>query len=141
MGKVDMKIIGCLLVIGILLSYAPVFHMDECPGENHSGNIKTDCGGPFHCPMILNIVVSRISSLPLHSLFAPVGMLPFVDGPINSIFRPPEYLSPNSVPRGQRGKNNNLWTLAQELLVFAQRNLLSFDNDRFFELQYPLRLV
>ncbi len=135
-----MKIIGCLLVIGILLSYAPVFHMDECPGENHSGNIKTDCGGPFHCPMIMDIVASKISSLPLHSLLVPSGMLPFVDGPTNSIFRPPEYLSP-SVPRGQRGKNYKVRTLAQELLIFAQRNLLSFDKYKCFELQYPVRLV
>jgi len=95
-----MKIIGCLLVIGILLSYAPMFHMDECPGENHSGNIRTDCGGPFHCPIIMNFVVSKISSLPLNGLLVPTKMLPVVDGPVNPIFHPPEYSGPNFILHG-----------------------------------------
>jgi len=96
----DMKIIGCLLVIGILLSYAPVFHMDECPEGDHSGNMKMDCGVPFHCPMIVDIVVSEISSLPFNGLLIPTRMLPLSDGLVNSIFHPPEYLSPNFIPRG-----------------------------------------
>jgi len=95
-----MKIIGCLLVIGIFLSYAPEFHMDGCPEENHSGNMKMDCGVPFHCPMIVDIVVSEISSLPLHGLLIPTKMHLLNDGLVNSIFRPPEYLSPNFIPRG-----------------------------------------
>ena len=95
-----MKIISCLLVIGILLSYAPVFHMDECPGENHSGNMRTDCGGPFHCPMIINIIVSKISSLPLSGLLAPTRMLLLVDGSVDQVFHPPEYSDPNFIPRG-----------------------------------------
>ncbi len=94
-----MKIIACLLVIGILLSYVPVFHMDECPGKNHSGNIRTDCGGPFHCPIIMNIVVSKISSLPLNGLLVPTRLLPLMDGSVDPIFRPPEYSGPNFVLR------------------------------------------
>jgi hypothetical protein len=96
----DMKIIGCLLVIGILLSYAPVFHMDGCPEENHSGNMKMDCGVPFHCPMIVDIVISEISCLPFNGLLIPTKMLLLSDGLVNSIFRPPEYSSPNYIPRG-----------------------------------------
>jgi hypothetical protein len=95
-----MKIIGCLLVIGILLSYAPVFHMDGCPEGNHSGNTKMDCGVPFHCPMIVDVVVSEISSLPLNGLLIPTKMLLLTDGLVNPIFRPPEYSSPNFIPRG-----------------------------------------
>lgn len=95
-----MKIIGCLLVIGILLSYAPVFHTDECPGGSHLGNMKMDCGVPFHCPMIVDIVVSDISSLPLNGLLIPTKMLLLSDGLVNAIFHPPEYLNPNFIPRG-----------------------------------------
>jgi len=95
-----MKIIGCLLVIGILLSYVPVFHMNECPGEGHSGIVKMDCGNPFHCPMIMIIVVSKISSLPLHGLVIPTKMLLLKDKLVNPIFHPPKSSSLNSVPRG-----------------------------------------
>jgi len=99
-GKLDMKIIGCLLVIGILLSYAPVFHMDECPEGNHLGNMKMDCGAPFHCPMIVDIVVSEISRLPLNGLLVPRRMPLLKDGIINPIFHPPKYSSSNFIPRG-----------------------------------------
>lgn len=95
-----MRIIGCLLVIAILLSYVPVFHMDECPEGNHMGNMKMDCGGPFHCPMIVNIVVSKISSLPLNGVLIPTRILPSADGSVDSIFHPPEYSNPNFTPRG-----------------------------------------
>jgi hypothetical protein len=74
--------------------------MEECPGENHSGNMKMDCGGPFHCPMIVDIVVSEISSLPFNGLLIPVRMLLLIDGLVSPIFHPPEYSSSNFVPRG-----------------------------------------
>jgi hypothetical protein len=96
----DMKITGCLLVIGILLSYAPVFHTDECPEGDRSGNMKMDCGIPFHCPMIVDIVVSEISSLPFNGLLAPTRMLRLKDGLVSPIFRPPKYSNPNFIPRG-----------------------------------------
>jgi hypothetical protein len=86
-----MKIIGCLLVIGILFSYVPVFHMEECPEGNHMGNMKMDCGGPFHCPIIVDIVVSEISGLPLNGLLVPTRMLLLTDGLTTPIFHPPEY--------------------------------------------------
>jgi hypothetical protein len=95
-----MKIIGCLLIIGIFLSYAPVFHMDECPEGNHMGNMKMDCGVPFHFPMIMDTVVSGISGLPLDGLFIATKMLPLDDGVVNPIFHPPEYSTPNLVPWG-----------------------------------------
>ncbi len=95
-----MKIIGCLLVIGMLLSYAPVFHMDGCPEENHSGHMKMNCGVPFHCPMTVDILVSEISSLPFNSLITASRILLPSDALLNPIFHPPEYLSRNFTPRG-----------------------------------------
>ncbi len=85
-----MRIIGCLLVIAILLSYAPVFQMDDCPEGNHMDNLKMDCRGPFHCPMTVDILVSEISSLPLSGLLAPTRMLLLEDELVTAIFRPPE---------------------------------------------------
>ena len=98
--KPGMKIIGWLLVIGILVSYAPVFHTDECPEGNHSGNTKMDCGVPFHCSMIVDIVVSEISRLPFNGLLIAARMRAVRDGLVNPIFHPPEYLNPYFIPRG-----------------------------------------
>ena len=113
-----MKIIGCLLVIGILLSYVPVFHMNECPGQDHSGNTKMDCGSLFHCPMIINIVVLKISGLPLNGLLIPTKMLPLKDKLANPIFHPPKSSVPNFIPRGNEGgRIIKFGTLAQELLI------------------------
>ena len=95
-----MKIIGWLLVTGILLSYAPMFHMDGCPEDNHMGNMKMDCGGPFHCPMIVDIVASEISSLPFNGLLIPAKMPLLSDGLVNPVFHPPERSIQNFIPRG-----------------------------------------
>jgi len=95
-----MKIIGCLLVIGILLSYAPVFHTDKCPEGNHLGNMKMDCGGLFHCLMIVDIVASEISSLPLYGLLIPARILLLIEGLVSPIFHPPEYCSSNIISWG-----------------------------------------
>lgn len=95
-----MKIIGCLLVIGILLSYAPVFHTVDCSEGDHSGHMKMNCGAPFHCPMTVDIVVSEVSSLPFNSLLIASKILLPSDGLLNPIFHPPEYLSRNFTPRG-----------------------------------------
>ena len=96
-----MKIIGCLLVVGILLSYAPVFHMDECPEETHLGNVmKMDCGSPFHCPMIVDIVISELSSLPPSGLLMSTGPLLLTDGLTIPIFHPPKYPNANIIPQG-----------------------------------------
>jgi len=86
-----MKTIGCLLVIGILLSYAPVFHMNGCAKGNHPGNQKMDCGSLFHCPMILDVVAPEISSLPPNGLLMPTRILPLRDGSTIPVFHPPEY--------------------------------------------------
>ncbi len=98
--KLGMRIIGCLLVIGILLSYAPVFHTDDCPEGDHSGHMKMNCGIPFHCPMTVDVLVSEISCLPLSGLLIPAMTQLSKDGLVVAIFRPPKYSSPNFIPRG-----------------------------------------
>ena len=87
-----MKIIGCLLVIGILCSYVPVFSMDQCPEENHMGNVKMDCGYSFHCPMIVNKNILGTYSLPLNGRLVPAKPLLVVEELIRAIFHPPKDL-------------------------------------------------
>jgi hypothetical protein len=99
-----MKIVGWFLVIGILLSNAPVFHMDKCPEGDYSGNINMDCGIPFHCPMVVDIAVSEISSLPFNSLLIASRILLLSDGLIDPVFHPPEYSGPSISPSGMKGE-------------------------------------
>ena len=84
-----MRIIGYLLIIGILFSYVPVFSMDECPDGNHMGNMKLDCGSIFHCPMIFDIRVSDPTPLPLRGLFFTAPSLFHIDELPRLIFHPP----------------------------------------------------
>lgn len=129
-----MKIIGWLLVIGILLSYAPVFPVDECPEGNHRGNMNTDCGIPFHCPMIMGIVFSEISSLPLNGLLLPTRMLLFSDGLINPVFHPPEYSNPDFGLPGIKGKNHSRWDLGPKIADRNQEIYYVCLESRFYEL-------
>jgi len=62
--------------------------------------MKMNCGVPFHCPMTVDILVSEISSLPFSGLLVPTRMLLLKDGLVSAIYRPPEYSSPNFIPRG-----------------------------------------
>jgi hypothetical protein len=96
----DMRIIGCFLIIGILFSYVPVFPMDECPEGNHMGNMKMDCGYLFHCPMIVDINISETSSLPPNGFSISIRTLLLMEELVHSIFHPPEYCSQTLFPRG-----------------------------------------
>jgi hypothetical protein len=87
-----MRVIGTLLIIGILFSYIPVFPMDECPEGNHMGNMKTDCGYLFHCPMVVNIIISGTPGLPLNGRLGSTKPLLVVKELTQSIFHPPEYV-------------------------------------------------
>jgi len=97
-----MKIIGCLLVVGILFSYFPVFPMDECPEGKHMGNMKMDCGYNFHCPLIFNIIMPEPLSLPLSGRVVLTPSSLKIDELTSFIFRPPEYGIKNSITRGKR---------------------------------------
>jgi hypothetical protein len=87
-----MKIIGSFLIIGILFSYVPVFPMGECPEGNHMGNMKMDCGHLFHCPMVVNIIISGTPDLPLNGRLVSTKPLLVVKELAHSIFHPPKYV-------------------------------------------------
>ena len=99
-----MRIIGCLLVTGILLSYVPMIPTDGCPGGDHMGNMKMDCGYLFHCPMVVNIIISGTAGLPLSGKLASAKPLLVVKELTHPIYHPPEYLKPNFIPEGTKGK-------------------------------------
>jgi hypothetical protein len=96
-----MRIVGIFLVLGVLLSYAPLIPMDDCPEGNHMGNVKMDCGFPFHCPMIVDITISETSNLPFNGLLISKRTLLLMDELTHPIFHPPEYLSANFIPRDE----------------------------------------
>lgn len=85
-----MKIVGVLLIIGILFSYVPVIPMDDCPEGNHMGNMKMDCGNVFHCPLILNGSLQEPFPLPLSGWLILPPILPKVDELAHLIFHPPK---------------------------------------------------
>ena len=94
-----MRLIGCLLVIGILFSYLPMFPMDECPEGSHMGIMKMDCGSSFHCPMIVDKISSESSALPFRGCVVPIKLSLAVNEFPDPVFHPPEYLIPNSYLR------------------------------------------
>jgi len=99
-----MRIIGFFLIIGILFSYVPAFPMDQCSEGNRMGNMKMDCGFPFHCPMIVDINISETSSLPPNGFSISIRTLLLMEELVHSIFHPPEYLIANFIPQGMERK-------------------------------------
>ncbi len=88
-------IVGCLLVLGILFSYLPLFPMDGCPEGSHMGMMKMDCGSLFHCPVTVDNIFSETSALPLTGCLVPIKLTLAVDELPNPIFHPPKYSIPN----------------------------------------------
>ena len=97
-----MRIIGSLVIGGILFSYVPVFPMDECPEGNHMGNMKLDCGNNFHCPLIFNIIMPEPLPLPLNGRVVLTPSFLRIDELTALIFRPPKHDIQNSISWGQR---------------------------------------
>jgi len=93
-----MRLIGCLLVMGILFSYLPVFpmNMNDCPEANHTGGMKMDCGSLFHCPMIVDNIFSESSALPFRGCLVPIKLSLAVEEFPDPIYHPPKYSIPNS---------------------------------------------
>jgi hypothetical protein len=85
-----MRIIGCLLIIGFLFSYVPAFPMDDCPEGNQTGNMETDCGYIFHCPLVFNVNIPDPLPLPLNGRLILTTSLIKVDELANLIFHPPD---------------------------------------------------
>jgi hypothetical protein len=90
-----MKIIGILLIIGILFSYVPVFPMDDCQEEDNGGNMKLGCGYAFHCPFLSNIGLSGSIVLPYVGRASLSLPLPVIDELAHPIFHPPKSGLPN----------------------------------------------
>lgn len=108
-----MKVIGILLVIGILFSYVPMIPMDGCPEGHHMGTKKMDCGYSFHCPVIFNFNMSESLPLPFIGQLDLASPLPKVDKLVTPIFHPPEYLILINCSGDEMGSD----ILAQRLLL------------------------
>jgi len=85
-----MKIIGILLIIGILFSYVPILPMDDSQESNHAGNMKLDCGYIFHCPFLSNIGLPESMTLPYFGRAVLNAPLLVIDELTHPIFRPPK---------------------------------------------------
>lgn len=85
-----MRIITSIIIFGILLSYAPIISIEDCPETNHFGKMSLDCGSLFHCPFILNIDFSVNFYLPLKGSVVLSNHLPHYKLVPRSIFHPPE---------------------------------------------------
>jgi hypothetical protein len=85
-----MKIIGILLIIGILFSYVPILPIDNCPEGGHMGNMKLDCGYIFHCPFLSNVGLPESITLPYFGRAVLNSSLLVIDELTHPIFRPPK---------------------------------------------------
>jgi len=87
-----MKIIGVLLIIGILFSYVPMIPMDDCQEGDHTGNMKMDCGNCPLCSILISIDGPGHYSLPLTGRLNVPPSLSEVDELSFPIFHPPKSL-------------------------------------------------
>ncbi|MFB3884777.1 MAG: hypothetical protein ACE144_06090 [Thermodesulfobacteriota bacterium] len=85
-----MKIVGILLIAGILFSYIPMVSMDDCRQADHSGNMKLDCGYVFHCPVLSVTSFSESIPLPYFGLAVSLSSSLVIEEIARSIFHPPE---------------------------------------------------
>jgi hypothetical protein len=85
-----MKIVGILLIIGILFSYVPILPMDDCQESNHAGNMKLDCGYIFHCPFLSNIGLPESMTLPYFGRAVLNAPLLAIEELTHPIFHPPK---------------------------------------------------
>ena len=85
-----MKILGVLVILGILFSYVPMFPMDDCQQENHAGSMNLGCGYSFHCPFLSNLSLSESIALPYLGRAVLISSLPAIDELPHRIFRPPK---------------------------------------------------
>ena len=91
-GNAFLRIVGILLLTGILFSYFPVCPMDDCPEGDHMGNMKMDCGYCSHCPVLISMNVSGHYSLPFIGRLNIPPSLPKADQLSFPIFHPPKFL-------------------------------------------------
>jgi hypothetical protein len=85
-----MKIIGIVLIIGIVFSYVPILPMGGCQETNHAGNMKLDCGYIFHCPLLSSIGPHESMTLPYFGRAVFILPLPTVYEFTRPIYHPPK---------------------------------------------------
>ena len=85
-----MKVVGILLITGILFSYVPMFSMNDCQQEDHAGNMKLDCGYIFHCPFLSVANLSGSVPLPYFGRVVSISSFPVIEELAHPIFHPPE---------------------------------------------------
>jgi hypothetical protein len=88
-----LKIVGIFVTIIILFSYLPARSMEACPEEDHSGNMRMDCGYTFHCPFTYDTAIPELCVLPLHSRLRVIPAVLKIDEFPRVIFHPPKTLA------------------------------------------------
>lgn len=85
-----LRIAGIFIIIAILFSYLPMDAMGNCSEEDHSGNTRMDCGYAFHCPVIYNPAIPRLSVLSINSWLRWMPTIGKIEELARLIFHPPE---------------------------------------------------
>jgi hypothetical protein len=90
------KVIGVLILLGILATYLPMMPSEECPEGTHEtanrlGSVKA-CGSLFHCPLIFNKSLSELFPIPFIGRLPLVRLVPFLDELPDFIFHPPRHV-------------------------------------------------
>jgi len=65
--------------------------VESCPEGNHTGNKQMDCGYSFHCPIVVSIIISEVSSLPFNGRLVTTLFFLKADELPYSIFHPPKH--------------------------------------------------
>jgi hypothetical protein len=85
-----MKILGILVIVGILFPYLPIIPMDDCPEGGHMGNMRGDCGYLFRCPVLSNTNIVALSALAVIGRLIRTPALPKIENWVSPIFHPPK---------------------------------------------------
>jgi hypothetical protein len=89
-----MRVVGILLITGILFSYIPMVSMEDCQQEDHAGNMKLDCGYVFHCPFVSVANIFQSISLPYFGPAVSISSYPVIEELTYPIYHPPEKRMP-----------------------------------------------
>jgi len=84
------RIAGIFIIIAILFSYLPMDAMENCSEEDHSGNMRMDCGYTFHCPVIYHSALPQLSALSIHGWLRSIPTSKKIEEMPKFIFRPPK---------------------------------------------------
>jgi hypothetical protein len=86
-----MRKIGLFLAIALFCSYLPMVPMDDCPEDDHLGNVMMNCGYSFHCPLISSITPLQPVAIPNIEPLVLIMPSLLVEDLEYPIFHPPEH--------------------------------------------------